>query len=208
MRAAPNRLLSQPVPTAPNQAWVGDIMYFPKHGGGWRYLATWLDCYSRKVVGWDVRESMLEDLVSEALRRALVVRKPIAGLVVYFDQGSQYAATRFKALLTRHEALQSMSLRGNCYDNVHAESFWSRLKTELLAGSSFRNLTEAQLEISHYIAYHNAERRHSALGYLAPNHFKTHFQPASQRCADWSDHLKLRWSSYTGQFRVLSRRIC
>ncbi len=104
--------------------------------------------------------------------------------MVHSDQGSQYAATRFKALLARHEALQSMSRRGNCYDNAPAESFWSRLKTELLAGGSFRNLTEARLEISHYLAYYNAERRHSALGYLAPNHFETHFQTTSQPCAD------------------------
>ncbi|WP_022821634.1 IS3 family transposase [Hymenobacter norwichensis] len=183
VRAAPNRLLGQPAPTAPNQVWVGDITYLPQQGGGWLYLATWLDRYSRKILGWDVRESMPEDLVSEALRRALAVRQPPAGLLVHSDQGSQYSATTFKALLTRHEAVQSMSRRGNCYDNAHAESFWSRLKTELLAGGSFRNLSEARLEISHYIAYYNAERRHSALGYLTPNHFETHFQTASQLCA-------------------------
>ena len=180
---------SQPAPTAPNQVWVGrtrqgDITYLPKQGGDWLYLATWLDRYSRKVVGWDVRESMPEDLVSEALRRALSVRQPAAGLVVHSDQGSQYSATNFRALVARHEAVQSMSRRGNCYDNAHAESFWSRLKTELLAGGSFRDLSEARLEISHYLAYHNAERRHSALGYLAPNRFEIHFQTTSQLCAD------------------------
>ena len=182
-RATPNRLLGQPAPTAPNQVWVGDITYLPKQGGGWLYLATWLDRCSRKVVGWDVRESMPEDLVSEALRRALAVRQPAAGLVVHSDQGSQYSATNFKALVARHEAVQSMSRRGNCYDNAHAESFWSRLKTELLDGGSFSNLSEARLEISHYLTYYNAERRHSALGYLAPNRFETQFQTASQRCA-------------------------
>jgi len=76
-----------------------------------------------------------------------------------------------------------MSRRGNCYDNAYAESFWSRLKTELLAGGRFANLAEARLEISHYIAYYNAERRHSALGYLAPNHFETQFKTTSQLCA-------------------------
>jgi transposase InsO family protein len=145
VRAAPNLLLGQPAPNAPNQVWVGDITYLPKQGGGWLYLATWLDRYSRKIVGWDVRESMPEDLVSEALRRALVVRQPTPGLVVHSDQGSQYSATNFKALVARHQAVQSMSRRGNCYDNAHAESFWSRLKTELLAGGSFRSLSEARL---------------------------------------------------------------
>ena len=120
--AAPNRLLNQPAPTAPDRVWVGDITYLPKQGGGWLYLATWLDRCSRQVVGWDVRESMPEDLVSEALRRALAGRQPAAGLVVHSDQGSQYMATRFKDLLTRHEARQSMSRRGNCYHNAHAES--------------------------------------------------------------------------------------
>ncbi len=126
---------------------------------------------------------MPEDLVSEALRRAMAMRQPAVGLVIHSDQGSQYSATNFKALAARYEALQSMSRRGNCSDNAHAESFWSRLKTELLAVGSFGNLPEARLEISHYIAYYNAERRHSALGYLAPNHFETHFQTASQLCA-------------------------
>ena len=81
---------------------MGDITYLPKQGSGWLYLATWLDRYSRKVVGWDLRETMPEDLVSGALRRALAVRQPAAGLVVHSDQGSQYAATNFKALLARH----------------------------------------------------------------------------------------------------------
>jgi len=120
---------------------------------------------------------MPEYLVSEALRRALAVRQPAVGLVIHSDQGSQYSATNFKALVARHDALQSMSRWGNCYDNAHAESFWSRLKTELLAGGSFRNLTAARLEISHYIAYYNAERRHSALGYLAPTTSKPTFKP-------------------------------
>jgi transposase InsO family protein len=183
VRTAPNLLLGQPAPTAPNQVWVGDITYLPKQDGGWLYLATWLDRYSHKVVGWDVRESMPEDLVSEALRRALAMRQPVAGLSVHSDPGSQYSATSFKVLAARHKALQSMSRRGSYYGNAHAESFWSRLKAELLAGGSLRNLSEARLEISRYLAYYNAERCHSALGYLAPNHFETNFQTTSQLCA-------------------------
>ena len=182
VRAAPNRLLGQPAPIAPNRVWVGDITYLPRQGGGWRYLAVWLDRCSRKVVDWDVHDTMPEDLVSEALRRALVVCRPPAGLVIHSDQGSQYTATRFKALVAKHGALQSMSRRGNCYDNAHAESFWSRFKAELLDGGSFPGLAEARLEISHHIAYYNAERRHSSLGYQAPNHFEIHLQTTSQFC--------------------------
>ena len=127
---------------------------------------------------------MPEALVSEASRRALVVRRPAAGLVVHSDQGSQYTAIRFKGLLAKHGALQSMSRRGNGYDNdnAHAESFCSRFKAELLDGGSFPGLTEARLEISHHIAYYNAERRHSALGYCSPNHFKTQLKNTSQLC--------------------------
>ena len=186
-RAAPNRLLGQPAPTAPNRVWVGDITYLPRQGGGWLYLAVWLDRCSRKIVGWDVRDTMPEALVSEALRRALVVRRPPAGLVVHADQGSQYAATRFKDLVAKHGAQQSMSRRGNGYDNAlpgrtHVESFWSRFNAEPLDGGSFPGLAEAKLEISHHIAYYNAERRHSALGYRSPNHFETQLKTTSQLC--------------------------
>ena len=138
-----------PCPTALNRVWVGDSTYLPRQGEGWLYLAVWLDRCSRKVVGWDMRDTMTEDLVSEALRRALAVRRPPSGLVVHSDQGSQYTATRFKDLLTCHGAQQSISRRGNCYYN--AESFWSRLKTKPLDGGRFCGLAEARLEISQYI---------------------------------------------------------
>ena len=115
-------------------------------------------------------------MVSEALRRALAVRRPAPGLVVHSDQGSQYSASNFKALVARHEALQSMSRRGNCYDNAHAESFWSRLKTELLDGGTVPGLAEAHLAISHHIADYNAERRHSALAYPSPSPFERYRQ--------------------------------
>ena len=138
----------------------------------------WLDRCSRKTVGWDVRDTMPKDLVSEALRRALVVRRPPAGLVVHSDQGSPYTATRFKDLLARYGAQQNMRRRSNCYNialpgKTHAESFWSRFKAALV---------EAKLEISHHIAHYNAKRRHSALCYLAPNHFETQLQTTSQFC--------------------------
>ena len=163
VRAAPNRLLGQAAPTALNRVWVGDITYLPRQGGGWLYLAVWLDRCWRKIVGWDVRNTMLEDLVSEALRRVLAVCRPAAGLIVHSDQDSQYTVTRFKRLLARRGAQQRMSRRGNCYDNAlpgttHAESFWSRFTAELLDGGSFPGLEEARLEISHHIAYYNAER--------------------------------------------------
>lgn len=115
----------------------------------------------------------MEREVREALRRPLVVHS---------DQGSQYTATRFKDLVAKHSALQGMSRCGNCYDNAHAESFWSRFKAELLDGGRFPGLAEARLEISHHIAYYNAERPHSALGYLTPNRCEYQLQTTSQLC--------------------------
>ena len=99
---APNRLLGQPRPMQPDRVWVGDINCLPKQGGGWLYLASWQDACSRKVVGWDLREAMPEDLVSAALRRALAVRQPGSGLIVHSDRGSKYTATRFRDLLADH----------------------------------------------------------------------------------------------------------
>lgn len=93
------------------------------------------------------------------------------------------AATRFKALLVRHRVVQSRSRRGNCYDNAHAKSFWSRLKTELLNGGSFPGLAEARLKTSRYVTYYNAVRRHSSLAYQSPNRFETHLQTTAQLCA-------------------------
>ena len=111
-RAPPIRIRPcAPVPTAPNRVWVGDITYLPRQDGGWLYLAVWLDRCSRKVVGWDVRDTVSEALGSEALRRALAVRWPPVGLVVHSDQGSQYTATRFKALLALHGAEQEPAWR-------------------------------------------------------------------------------------------------
>ena len=107
------------------------------------------------------------------------MRRPPAGLVVDSDQVSQYTATCFNDLLARHGAVQSMSRRsrtrqGNCDDNAHAESFWSRFNAELLGGDSFTGLAEAKLKISHNNGYNNTESRQSALDYQAPNHFKIH----------------------------------
>lgn len=101
VRAASNRLLGQPAPTAPNRVWVGYITHLPRQGGCWLYLAVWLDRCSREIVGWDVRETMPECLVSKALRRTMVVRRPPVGLVVHSDQGSQYTAIRFKELVAK-----------------------------------------------------------------------------------------------------------
>lgn len=127
-----------------------------------------------------VRTGMPENLVSEAFRRTLAVRPGPTGLLVHSDQGSPYTATAFQDLLARHGAVQSRSRRGNYYDNAHADLFWSRFKTELIDDGSFPNLESVRPEISHYVSYYNAKRRHSALGYVCPQRFESHFQTTSQ----------------------------
>jgi hypothetical protein len=172
---------SQPPPPSTGSGWATAPICRGRAAAGCIWPSGWT---AGRVKSWagTCAFAMPEALVSEALRRALVVRRPPAGLVVHSDQGSQYTATRFKELVAKHGAKQSMSRRGNCYDNAHAESFWRRFKAELLDGGSFPGLAEARLEISYHIAYYNAERRHSALGHHSPNHFESQLQTTSQLC--------------------------
>lgn len=130
-----NLLLGQPLPTAPNQVWVGDITYLPLATGGWGYLATWLDLFSRMIVGWQVDTHMEAELVTGALQNALQWRRPNANLIIHSDRGGQYVAESLKELLHLYECRQSMSRKANCYDNAFAESFYGRFKTELLEGA-------------------------------------------------------------------------
>jgi transposase InsO family protein len=107
---------------------VGDITYLPLQGGGWAYLATWLDLYSRKIVGWQVAEAMTANLVIEAVAQVIRRERPAPGLIVHSDRGGQYVAAEFRALLKRSGFEQSMSRSEETYDNAHAESLFSRYK--------------------------------------------------------------------------------
>ncbi|TXK50055.1 IS3 family transposase [Pontibacter qinzhouensis] len=170
---SPNLLLELAFPTAPNQVWVGDITYIPLAGGGFLYLAVWMDLYSRRIVGWRLDAHMQEELVVEALRRALATRTVAPGMLVHSDRGGQYAGKAFRRLLDKHKTCQSMSRADNAYDNAFMESCFSRFKAELLEGGAFENKQDAQTEIFEYIEmYYNTRRRHSALGYLSPMHYE------------------------------------
>lgn len=170
--ASPNLLLE-----VNNQAktWgecvVGDITYVPTMGG-WAYLAMFQDKVTKRLVGWAVSDSMTADLVVRALQMALrrgLIRR---GCIVHTDRGSQYVSTDFRDLLKRCGLRQSMSGKGNCYDNAQAESFFSRFKTELIEGGVFASLDEARSEIFTYIeGFYNPHRLHSTLGYLTPVEF-------------------------------------
>ncbi|WP_375417598.1 IS3 family transposase [uncultured Hymenobacter sp.] len=174
LRCAPNRLLDQPAPAPANQVRISDITYLPLASGQWTYLCAFQDAHTRQVVGWQVLATMPEELVTSALRRALLARQPAAGLLVHSDRGGQYCGNAYRTLLHQHGAVRSQSRRGECLDNAQAESLWSRLKTEELAQRDwpvFRDLTDAQHSVATYFDYYNHERRHSALAYQTPQTF-------------------------------------
>ncbi|MBL8208337.1 MAG: IS3 family transposase [Blastocatellia bacterium] len=143
----------------------------------------WQDLYTRQIVGWAVESRMTAELVSKALLKAAHGGHLKAQMILHTDQGSQYAATAFRALLKAYELRQSMSRKGNCYDNAQAESCFARFKAELLEGGLFADVAPARSETFSYIeGYYNRIRRHSALDYKSPLQFvKEHFQAKQER---------------------------
>jgi len=160
---------------------VGDITYI-RTGEGWLYLATLLDLYSRKVIGWGMSDKIDRRLVLSALNMALVNRKPSAGLVHHTDRGSQYASNDYREALRRHGLIASMSRKGNCWDNAVAESFFSSLKAELKG--SYATHDEATRAIFEYIeVFYNRKRRHSSIGYLTPVEHEARYEREFSHCA-------------------------
>ena len=156
----------------PDEKYVGDITYIPT-GEGWLYLATVIDLYSRKIVGWSMADTMKVSLVNDALSMAILHRNPSQGLIWHTDRGSQYASYSHKDLLQKHGIVQSMSRRGNCWDNAVAESFFKTIKQELVYNTYFYTKRQAKKEIFEYIEFfYNRTRSHSYLGNLSPNNFE------------------------------------
>ena len=157
---------------APDMVWVGDITYVWTMEG-WMYLSTVIDLFSRKVVGWAMRDNMSTDLIIESFLNAASKRKINMGLIFHSDRGSQYASKDFKKILNLYQVKQSMSGKGNCYDNAVAESFFHTYKTEEVYFNSYKTKEFALLKTFEYIeAYYNRKRRHSFLGYLSPDNFE------------------------------------
>lgn len=157
----------------PNQVWAGDITYIPTREG-WLYLASEMDMFSRRIVGWACSSRLKSDMVNMALSRALHDRRPPPGLVSHSDRGVQYASASHRRLLDAHRVTQSMSRKGNCYDNATVESFFSLLKAEIIPPTgTFNSRREAFAEIFKYIeTEYNRTRIHSSLGYLSPVDFE------------------------------------
>jgi len=169
---APNRLNRDFQAIAPNQKWVSDITYVPTDEG-WLYLATVMDLYSRRIIGWAMQDTLADELTQAALQMAFRQSRPARGLLHHSDRGSQYASAEYQTLLTAHHGVPSMSRAGNCYDNAPMESFFSTLKTELVHQRHYRTRAEARQDIFAYIeGFYNTQRRHSALGYRSPIEFE------------------------------------
>ncbi|OHE11167.1 MAG: transposase [Sulfurimonas sp. RIFOXYB2_FULL_37_5] len=169
---APNLLNRDFYASAPDEKYVGDITYIST-GEGWLYLATVIDLYSRKVVGWSMDDAMKVSLVNDALSMAIKHRNPSKGLLWHTDRGSQYASYAHKDLLEKHNIVQSMSRKGNCWDNAVAESFFKTLKSDLVYQTYFYTKRQAKQEIFEYIEFHyNRVRSHSYLGNLSPVKFE------------------------------------
>jgi putative transposase len=155
-----------------NRYYVGDITYIPTEEG-WLYLATVIDLYSRRVVGWSMSNRMRTELVNNALLMAIWQRKPPKGLIWHTDRGSQYASDSHRKILKDHHIVQSMSRKGDCWDNAVAESFFHTLKTELTHQHKFKTREEAKHVIFEYIeVFYNRIRAHSANDYLSPAEFE------------------------------------
>ena len=169
---APNILNRDFYASNPNEKYVGDITYIST-GEGWLYLATVIDLYSRKIVGWSMDETMKVSLVNNALNMALRHRTPKQGLIWHTDRGSQYASYSHRDLLKENSITQSMSRKGNCWDNAVAESFFKSLKNELIYQTYFYTKKQAKLEIFKYIElFYNRVRSHSYLNGLSPVEFE------------------------------------
>lgn len=165
---SPNLLNREFKVSIPNQYWVGDITYIPT-GEGWLYLAIVMDLFSRKIVGWSMKSHMRASLVNDALSMALLKRKPEKGLIWHTDRGSQYASKSHRELTKKYSVMQSMSRKGNCWDNAVAESFFHSLKMELIYPTRFKNKKQGKQAIFEYIeVFYNGIRMHSTNDYLSP----------------------------------------
>jgi putative transposase len=156
----------------PDKVWVSDITYIAT-ARGWLYLTVFIDLFSRMVVGWALSSSLSTEMVLTALKRGLRNRRPGARLVIHSDRGVQYASRDFRKVLEKHQFVQSMSRKGDCWDNAVAESFFGIIKSELIHHERFKGPQDSLKAIFEYIeVFYNRKRKHSTLGYKTPAGFE------------------------------------
>ena len=171
-RIAANVLERDFSPAEPNRSWVSDITYVRTHEG-FLYLATVIDLYSRRVIGWSMDKFIDKHLVINALLMAVYQRRPSQPILVHSDQGSQYSSSDYLAFLAEHNFTPSMSRRGNCHDNAVAESFFATLKKRVTRKKIYKTRDEAKTEIFNFIEmFYNPIKRHSHTGGLSPVNYE------------------------------------
>lgn len=172
---ADNLLNQEFKPTKPNEVWVSDITYISTDEG-WMYLAGIKDVFTCEIVGYAMGARMTQELVSQALWKAVKWKRPDADLILHSDRGSQYCSHGYRKLIEQFKLRASMSRRGNCYDNAPMESFWGSLKNELVHHYRYATRSEAEASIREYIEiFYNRQRRHSRLGNVSPAVFAQKF---------------------------------
>jgi len=179
----PNLLDRQFNPEQPNQVWCGDVTYIWA-GNRWIYLAVVLDLYARKPVGWALSASPDSKLTANALSMAFEARGRPQSVMFHSDQGSHYTSIKFRQYLWRYQIKQSMSRRGNCWDNAPMERFFRSLKVEWVPNYGYRSMREAQRMINEYITgYYSQFRPHQHNGGLSPNKTEELFYNSSKPAA-------------------------
>ena len=174
-KAHPNHLHQCFISNKPNDTWVSDITYIRTHEG-WVFLATVIDLFSRKIIGWATGHRQTTPLIIEALKMATTRLGKKDTVILHSDQGSQYSSYEYKKFAKKHNITLSMSRRGNCYDNAVAESFFKTLKKELVRKQIFHTREIAYSKIFEYIEmFYNSKRRHSYLGHISPNEFEKRY---------------------------------
>ncbi len=171
---SPNLLNREFDVVAPNTVWTTDITYVWTLEG-WLYVAVVIDLFSRQVVGWSIADHMRTSMCVNALQMAFWRRKPDPGLLHHSDRGCQYASHEYRGHLGIMKMQQSMSRKGNCWDNSPTERFFRSMKHEQLNYETFRTKEAAKLSIIDYLAFYNSQRLHSTLGYQSPLNFEREF---------------------------------
>lgn len=160
----------------PNQAWVSDITFILV-GNTWMYLCVIIDLFNREIIGWNFDENMETSLIIKAYQNAVNACKPEKDCIFHSDRGVQYTSKEFRSLLEKNKMRQSMSRKGNCWDNAVAESFFKTLKVERVNHLKYQTKQEAKSDLFRYIeVFYNRKRFHSTLGFTSPVNYRLQYE--------------------------------